>query len=256
MKKSPELKVAIRAAKEAGKAIMKQLGKVDYVRTKSARLGIVTEADFAAQRKIKQVISKAFPKARFYAEEDKQHFRAENLWIIDPLDGTHNFRRGIRMFSVSIALLKGNELVLGVVFEPNVNELFYAEKGKGAYLNGKRIKVSKNAKASEVVFNVGLPWRAGTRQKNLPMFKKLIGHGSARNLGSAALELAYIASGRMEAMLEYGLFAWDSAAGILLVEEAGGTVSNAKGKPFDIFNQDSLVAANAKIHKKILRLLK
>ncbi len=256
MSKSKELKVATKAAKEAGKAIMKELGKVDYVRTKSLRLGIVTEADFAAQRKIKQVISKAFPKAKFFAEEDKVHKKAENVWIIDPLDGTHNFRRGIRMFSVSIALMKNNELVLGVVFEPNVNELFYAEKGKGAFLDGKSLKVSSRTKDNEIIFNVGLPMRSGTRKKNLEMFTRLVEHGSTRNLGSAALELSYVAAGRMDAVLEYGLYAWDSAAGILLVKEAGGRVSNAEGSHFDIFSQDKLVASNAKVHKKIMGLLK
>jgi len=256
MRQSKELKVAVRAARAAGKTIMKELGEVDYVRTKSARLGIVTEADIRAQKKIKAVIKKSFPKAEFFAEEDKQHKKAESVWIIDPLDGTTNFRRGIRVFSVSIALLKENKIVLGVIFEPNVNELFYTEKGKGAFLNGKRIKVSKRTKPAEAIFNVGLPWRAGTRKKNLPLFKKMIALGSPRNLGSAAIELAYIAAGRMEAMIEFGLFAWDSAAGILLIQEAGGRISNAKGKAFDIFSQDIIVASNKVFYPKIMKVLK
>ena len=255
MKQSKELRVAIAAAKAAGKAIMKEYGKVDYVRTKSARLGIVTEADIRAQKKIKSVITRAFPKAEFFAEEDKTHKKAETAWIIDPLDGTRNFKRGIRVFSVSIALLKENKLEVGVVFDPNTGELFYAERGKGAFLNAKRLKVSKAKKALGVVFNVGLPWRAGTRKQNLSMFNKVVKIASIRNLGSAAIELASVAAGRMEAMLEYGLFAWDSAAGILLIQEAGGKVTNARGQEFDIFSQDSLVASNGAIHKELLRVL-
>jgi len=257
LKKSKELIVAIAAAKAAGKVIMKHYGKLHQIRVKSARLGIVTETDLLAQKKIKAVIRKSFPKAEFFAEEDKNHPKISHLtWVVDPLDGTTNFSRSIRTFTVSIALLRNHRPVIGVVFDPNSGELFYAEKGCGAFANGKRISVSNISKPEQGLFNIGIPRRAKTRKKNYAMLKKLFETmGGLRNFGTAALQLSLIAAGRVDAYLEYGLYAWDCAAGIVLIQEAGGRITDSKGGKYNMFAGEALVATNGKIHRQVIREL-
>jgi len=257
MNKSKELRTAIAAAEAAGKIIMNHYGNVCCIREKSARLGVVTEVDLKAQKKIKSVITKAFPKAEFLAEEDKEHPKVSNLmWIVDPLDGTKNFTRGIKSFSVSIALLREKKLVLGVVLDPAANDLFYAEKGKGAFLNNKRIKVSNVSKSEAGIFSMALPRRARTRNRNYSFYKKLFKTmGSMRNLGSAALQISMVAAGRFDAYIEYGLYPWDSAGGLAILKEAGGKATDAKGKPFGIFAKTALIATNGKLHNQIIKEL-
>lgn len=260
MKQSRELRAAISAARAAGKVIMRHYGHLHHIRVKSARLGIVTEADFAAQRKIKAVIKNAFPKAEFLAEEDKKHPKVSNseLWVVDPLDGTKNFSRGLKLFAVSIALVKNKEPVLGVIFDPCTNDLFCAEKGKGAFLNGKRINVSKVGDMREAFFDIPLSIREGMRAKGLLVLKKLIGKlGPLRILGAAAPRLAFIASGRLDAYIEHGAYPWDIIAGVLILQEAGGMVTDEKGAPFPLFSSDrqTIVASNGKIHAQIIREL-
>jgi len=257
MNKSKELKTAIAASKAAGKIILAHYGKVGIVRTKSARLGVVTKTDVSAQKKIKKVIRKVFPKAEFLAEEDKEHPMVSDLmWVVDPLDGTKNFTRGIKSFSVSIALIYKKKPIMGVVFDPNTGDLFYAEKGKGTFLNGKRAHVSSVSKTEDGIFNIALPRRAKTRTQNYILFKKMFETmGSLRNLGTAALQMSLIAAGRFDAYLEYGLYPWDCAAALIILTEAGGKATDTKGNPFDMFAKTALVASNGKLHKQILREL-
>ena len=258
MSKGKELRVAILAAKAAGKIIMSYYGKNFSISKKSARLGLVTEADVKAQKKIKQVITKAFPKAEFLAEEDKNHAKVSDkaVWIVDPIDGTKNFSRGLNSFAVSIALVKNRKTVVGVVFDPNTNDLFYAEKGKGAFLNGKKIKVSSVSKPEDGIFNIALPRRDGTRKQNYNLFRKMFERmGSLRNFGTAALQMSFIAAGRMDAYLEYGLYPWDVAAALLIVREAGGKATDEKGNQFDMFAGTSIVVSNGKMHNIILKEL-
>jgi len=260
MKQSKELRVAIVSAKAAGKIIMRHYGHLHHIKVKSARLGIVTEADFEAQKKIKAVIRKSFPDAVFLAEEDKKHQKVSNakIWVVDPLDGTNNFSRGLKLFAVSIALVKNKKPVLGVVFDPATGDLFFAEKGKGAFLNGKRIRVSGVARTRNAVFDIPLSIREGMRANGMLVLKKLMKQlGTIRILGAAALRLSFIASGRLDAYIEQGTYAWDVAAGILILEEAGGKVSDEKGKQFGLFsaNRQTIVASNGKIHAQIIREL-
>ncbi len=258
MSQSKELRTAIAASKAAGKIILHNYGKVGVVRTKSARLGVVTKTDVNAQKKIKKVIRKAFPKAEFLAEEDKEHPKVSNerIWVVDPLDGTKNFTRGIKSFSVSIALICKKKPILGVVFDPNTGDLFYAEKGKGTFLNGKRVCVSSVSKTENGIFNIALPRRAKTRKQNYTLFKKMFETmGSLRNLGTAALQLSSVGAGRFDAYLEYGLYPWDCAAALIILTEAGGKATDTKGNPFDMFAKTALVASNGKLHKQILKEL-
>lgn len=259
MKQSKELKTAIAAAKAAGRVIMKHYGRHYKVKLKSARLGIVTEADFAAQKKIKQVILKAFPKAIFLAEEDKKHARLSNesTWVVDPLDGTYNFSRGIKGFSVAIALVKNRQPVLGVISDPSTGDLFSAEKGKGAFLNGKKIRVSGVSQMEKSVYDIPLSVRKGMRKKGLKILNKLMKRlGVLRIVGSAALRFAFIAAGRFDAYIEYGTYPWDVAAGIVILKEAGGKVTDDKGKPLSLLTHDqTLVASNGKIHVQIIKEL-
>ena len=254
---SRELDVAIEAAKAAGKEIVKRYGKVEGIREKSERLGLVTDADLAAQKKVKEVISAAFPDACFLAEEDKEHNHGSSpTWIVDPLDGTMNFVRGVNFFSVSIALFRENQVVLGVVFDPLRTDLFHAEKGKGAFHNGKKIQVSDVAETEDGLINIALPRREGTRKQNFELFEKMFEKmGTLRVLGSAALQLALVAKGVLDTYLEYGLYPWDVAAGMLLIEEAGGRITNEKGEQLDIFKDQSFIATNGKLHEHILEAL-
>jgi len=257
VKKSKELSVAIKAAKAAAKVIMKYYGHVTNVRKKSDSLGIVTDADFEAQEVIKKEILSAFPKASFYAEEDESHEIDDSMWIVDPIDGTLNFSRGIKCFSVSIAFMRKNKLIVGLIFNPATDEMFYAEKGKGAFLNGKKIKVSKIKALDEMIFDIGLPKRNGVKKRNRAIFKRQFGKlGHFRHFGSAALQLVFIAAGWIDAFTETGLFAWDLAAGVLILQEAGGKVTDERGAKIDIFERGITVASNNMAHKEILRGLR
>jgi len=239
MSQSKELKVAIKAAKAAGKIILSHYGKLHYVRLKSPALGIVTEADLQAQKKIKKIILKDFPKAKFFAEEDKVHKARDKAWLVDPLDGTANFHRGLPLFAVSIGLVRDRNPVLGVIYVPITKELFYAEKGKGAFLNGKRIHDRK-----------------GLRKKHSIYFKRLLKiMGTIRITGSAAIRLAYIAAGRMDAYIEFGMHPWDWAAGAIILQEAGGKITDFKGKTFHIYRDREIVATNGKLHSQSIKEL-
>jgi len=256
MRKGREAEVAIRAAKAAGKLIMSHYGKLHRIKFKGARLGIVTEADVAAQKKIKAVIRKAYPNAGFLAEEDKKHPEISDkpVWVVDPLDGTSNYSRGIKSFAVSIALVKNRVPFVGVVLDPSTGDIFYAQRGKGAYLNDCKIKVSNEKDTTKAFYDIPLSNRRGMRKRHLKTLKKLLPiMGNLRIIGSAALRLSFLAAGRLDAYIEYGVFAWDVAAGILILEEAGGKITNFKGKKFMIFSpNDTIVATNGKIHQKII----
>ncbi|MCX6799215.1 MAG: inositol monophosphatase family protein [Candidatus Diapherotrites archaeon] len=257
MKQSRELLVAVAAAKEAGKAIMRYYGDSCKIRMKSERQGIVTEADIAAEQKIKGSILNAFPNAAILSEEDEQQPAGRDfLWIVDPLDGTLNFSRRIKSFTVSIALWKQGRVVLGVVLNPATKDLFCAEIEKGAFLNGKRIKVSSVPSLGESIIDIGLPDREDARKRDYEMLQKVFPYlNSFRALGSAALQLSLVAAGSLDAFLEVDLHPWDVAAGVLLIEEAGGIVTNEKGERFDIFRDAVLVASNRAIHDTLIRRL-
>ncbi|MDP6671307.1 MAG: inositol monophosphatase family protein [archaeon] len=257
MSKSKELKVAIEAARAGGKEAMKYFGKLKHIKFKSKNLGYVTEADFASQERIKQVILKSFPNAKFLAEEDKDQGPVSGkVWVIDPIDGTQNFIKGIKLFAMSIGLLDDGVPVLGVVLNPAYDELFYAEKGKGAFLNGQPIRVSNVSKMEDGIFDVGLPKRDDTRKQNYSLFKKLqVSMGGYRAFGTASLQFCFVASGLIETFIEFGLYPWDSAGGIPILEEAGGKITDEKGQRFNVLKRGIMVASNGKLHKSIIKEL-
>jgi myo-inositol-1(or 4)-monophosphatase len=204
------------------------VSKLEYKGTNN----LVSYVDKEAEKAIIQSLSGILPGAGFIGEEGTSDFRSETTnWIIDPLDGTTNFVHGLPPFAISIGLLHNNELLVGVVYEINLKECFYAWKGGGAYCNGKPIKVSKASSVKDSLIATGFPYHEfGMMDTYLAILKEFMqnSHG-VRRLGSAATDLAYVAAGRFEAFYEYNLNAWDVAAGILLVQEAGGKVTDFNG---------------------------
>ncbi len=217
----------------------------------------VSYVDKTAEKMLVQELSKMLPEAGFIAEEDQALQRAGRFnWIVDPLDGTTNFIHGVPLFSISIALTDGDEIVLGVVYEINLEEAFYAWKGSPAFLNGREISVSKSPDLDSSLIATGFPYYDySLLDAYLKLFKDLMktSHG-VRRLGSAAVDLAYVAAGRYDLFYEYGLNPWDVAAGALVVKQAGGLVTGFKGKNDFLFGK-TIVASNKSIHNEFLTKL-
>jgi len=253
------IELAKRAAKEAGTYLLGSLGKALHIEKKEGQeTNIVTQIDKGAEEIIIGMIRKEHPDHSFLAEEsggDKQV--SDYLWVIDPLDGTVNFAHGMRLFSVSIALLYRGNIVLGVVYDPCADELFSAERGKGAFLDGKPLHVSKADRLIDSLLVTGFPYAIKENPNNaVEHFVNFLYEARGiRRLGSAAIDLAYVAAGRLDAFWEVWLHPWDQAAGILLVEEAGGKVSNFTGDPMTIYNKD-ILATNTLIHDQMIEVLK
>jgi myo-inositol-1(or 4)-monophosphatase len=254
-KQSAELKAAIKAACAGGEILLQHYGKVS-VKYKKDR-SFVTAADTCSEKKIKTILKKQFPDYSFLGEESGlEDNDSEYTWIIDPLDGTTNYSVMNPFFNVSVALAKKDEPILGVVFSPIQNELFWAEKGKGAYLNSKKILASKKKDllTSFIAFCHAHDEITTERIiKIFPHLKKASDH--VRQIGAAELELAYVGAGRIEGFLMLKQNPWDTASGSLIVKEAGGVVTDIEGKPFNLKSQD-LVASNGLLHKQILSLVK
>jgi myo-inositol-1(or 4)-monophosphatase len=217
----------------------------------------VTEADHASEKAIIDIIQKAYPD-HFILTEESGEIRtdSEYKWIIDPIDGTINFSNGIPICCVSIGVEKDGEMILGAVYNPLMNEMFFAEKGMGATLNGKKISVSSKTSVSNSCLVTGFPYTyLDSPNGPLQVFEKLVRQGiPVRRLGSAALDLCWTAAGRFDGFYEHKLQAWDSAAGFLIVEEAGGTVTGFDGKRYSPY-QPGIVATNGKIHAELLDLV-
>lgn len=250
-------KIAIQAALKGGEILQKgrnRVKKIDY----KGIVNLVTEADRLSEKAIIKIIRKNFPEHNILTEESKGYEKESDYkWIIDPLDGTTNYAHGFPVYSVSIALEKGGKIVLGVVFNPVIKELFVAEKDNGAFLNGKRICVSKTRDLSRSLLATGFPYDIReSRVNNLDHFKNFALKARAiRRAGSAALDLCYLARGIFDGFWELKLSPWDTAAGILMVKEAGGKVTNFSGKRFSIYEKD-ILATNVKIHNQMIRVLK
>jgi myo-inositol-1(or 4)-monophosphatase len=257
MKFSSFANTALAAAKKGGEVLLKHYnGKlnVEY----KGEIDPVTQADRGSQEAIIKVIKNAFSEHGVLAEEDEiSELDNDYCWIIDPLDGTVNFLHGFPMFAISIGLKYKREIIMGVVYSPILNEIFIAEKGKGAWLNGKRIKASQIKDNIRALGVTGFPYSLKeNNNKTLKGFENVLFKvQGVRGLGSAALGLAYIACGRFEFFWEQGLKAWDIAAGILLVRESGGVVSDYYGKKDCLFENTMLAANNLKIHKEILKVV-
>jgi len=246
----------MKAAKEASKVILKHYGKIEKIKYKAPR-SIVTEADILSEQVIIKTIRKKFPNHSFITEESGVIGKKSGyIWIVDPIDGTTNFVSGIPEFAVSIALAKNNEILLGIVYNPVTNEMFFAEKGKGSYLNNKKLHVSKKNKFEESVLGFSLPSNVSIARKSLAILSKNYGTFRAlRNMGSAALNLCYIADRKFDLYFTLNLNSWDVAAAKLVVEEAGGKITNLKSEKWDISDR-TIVASNKILHGKFIKLLK
>lgn len=228
------------------------------IASKGSLNDLVTEADHASEKAIFKVIQENHPDHFILSEETGSMPTASNIkWIIDPIDGTINFANGIPICCVSIGVEENGEVIMGAVYNPFMNELFFAEKGKGATLNNQPIKVSDKDNLLASCLVTGFPYQyLDTQNGPLQIFEKLIRKAiPVRRLGSAALDLCWTAAGRFDGFYEHKLQAWDSAAGFLIVQEAGGTVTDLKGEKYNPY-QPGIIATNGKIHHQLLSLIK
>jgi myo-inositol-1(or 4)-monophosphatase len=254
---SAVLKAAIEAAKAAGKIHRRFYGKTLEVKIKKGNtLNLVTQVDKACEKKIQSILHKRFPAFNFWGEEGGQGAgNSEYTWVVDPLDGTTNFAHAYPFFCVSIALVKDKEPVVGVIYDVMNSECFTAEKGKGAFLNGRRIKVSTVSSLSKSFLSTGFAYGVKETLYNFENFKNFVLNSQGvRRDGSAAMNLAYVAVGRFDGFWERGIQAWDMAAAVCLIREAGGKVTDISGKPYDLLAQNAL-ASNGKIHQQMHKLL-
>jgi myo-inositol-1(or 4)-monophosphatase len=252
------LTVAIEAAREAGRFLKLSVGKVRSVEVKQGEeRNLVSEIDRGAETKIISIIHRHYPQHAILAEESGGSLApADVRWIIDPLDGTTNFLHGVPIFCVSIGIERKGELVAGVVYDPNLDEMFTAEKGAGAFLNGKRLKVSGSSTLAESLLVTGFPYNITANPNNAVehFVQFLMAARGVRRLGSAAMDLSYVAAGRFDGFWEVSLNPWDMAAGALFIQEAGGRVSDMKGNPLSIY-QKTVLASNGAVHDAMLAIV-
>ncbi len=260
----PMLNVAVRAARAAGRIITRASHDLEKVRVASKqRNDFVTEVDQAAESAIITTLQQAYPGHAFLAEEsghstpqgDIPPNEAEHIWIIDPLDGTTNFIHGLPQYAVSIALMQKGVVTQAVVYDPNRDELYTASKGRGAFLNDRRIRVSSAIKLDGALVGTGFPFRRiEDLDHYLPILKAVMEKAAGvRRPGAAALDLAYVAAGRYDAFFEIGLMPWDVAAGSLLVSEAGGLIGDLHGEANHIFTEQVL-AGTPKVFSQMVAL--
>ena len=254
---NPMLNIAIRAARAAGDVIIRQIDHVqDLPVVKKSRNDFVTEVDKHAEMVIIETLRKSYPDHAILAEESGSQGDSPYVWIIDPLDGTTNYLHGFPQYAVSIALQYQEELLQAVIYDPLRQELFTASRGEGAMLNNKRIRVSKQKYLEGALLGTGFPFKEQERlDEYLGSFRTLFPMTAGiRRAGAAALDIAYVACGRLDGFWELGLKSWDMAAGALLVKEAGGMISDFDGKDTYLTKGD-IVAANPEIHEQMLNNL-
>ena len=251
------LKTAIAAAKKAGEIQLKHLGKLSGFRLKGVA-NLVTEADVRCEEAVIGLIRRRFPGHAFLAEERGQEQAAPSdfLWVIDPLDGTTNYAHSYPLFCVSIGLVVKGRIEVGVVYDAVHRELFHALRGRGAFLNGRRIRVSRVARLVDSMLCTGFSYDRGERlSKSLDAFVRLLPYPQAiRRDGCAALDICYVACGRYDGFWEHRLNPWDVAAGALILEEAGGRVSDLQGRPITIYEK-VFFGSNRRIHEELVSVL-
>ena len=255
---SNELDVAVEAARQAGELLRSRFSLPHQLKYKEPA-NLVTEMDLLAEKMIAKILLEAFPDHSILGEEQtgsSVDVAGKPRWIVDPLDGTTNYAHGYPLFAVSIALAMENEVVVGVVYNPVLDELFSAQKGLGAFLNGNSIQVSETSSLGESLLASGFPYDAWTNDRDNGdewhrFLKQVI---SLRSDGVAALDLCNVAAGRIDGYWELDLEAWDMAAGALIVQEAGGRVSSVDGTPYSAFKKN-VVASNGLLHDKMLEVI-
>lgn len=245
----------LRAALESGHLIKEMSTQNFSISNKEGINNLVTEVDHASENLIIDIIRKEFPDHFILTEESGAHFQdSPYKWIIDPIDGTVNFANGIPICCVSIGLEKDGEIILGAVYNPFMNEFFFAEKNKGAFLNDQSISVSSKTSVLNSCLVTGFPYTYIDHSNGpLEVFSRFIRKGiPVRRLGSAAIDLCWVAMGRFDGFFEHSLNPWDSAAGFLIVQEAGGTVTDFKGEAYSVY-QPGIIATNGKIHEEMVQ---
>ena len=257
----PTLAIAVKAARRAGNFINRSARDLDLLTvTMKGPKDFVSEVDRTAEATIVETLLEAYPDHAILAEEGTAqgaNAHAENLWIIDPLDGTTNFLHGFPQYCVSIGLQQKGQITQAVIYDPVRNDLFTATRGRGAFLNDRRIRVSKRAHLRDCLIGTGFPFRDGSYVDTyLAMMKTMIEHTAGlRRPGAAALDLAYVACGRLDAFWEMGLSPWDMAAGALLIQEAGGLVGDLKGDD-GYLESGELACATPKVFPGLLEALR
>ena len=240
---SPNLNIMIKASQKASKALIRDFGEIEKLQVSvKGPSNFVSNADTKAEKIIIEELMKAKKNYSIISEEDgsKINSDSENVWIIDPIDGTSNFLHGIPHFAISIALKSNNEIISGLIYDPIKDEMFYAEKNSGAFFNNQRIKVSKKKEIEDCLF------ATGGKEKVIPDF-------ITRKTGSAALDMAYVAAGRYDGYFQNNLNLWDVAAGIIIIKEAGGIVNEIN---LSNHNNIKIIASSSRINEKMLEKLK
>ncbi len=252
--------MGLRAARQAGQIMLRAMDRLESLHIEEkGRNDFVSNIDREAEAAIIEVLHKAYPHHGILGEEHGEAYKADEFtWIIDPLDGTTNYLHGIPHFCISIALMKGNQFEHAVIVDPLRNEEFVASRGSGAQLNNRRIRVTNTIKLEDAILSTGIP--PGVIETHLESYMAMLESFSSqcmaiRRLGSAALDLAYVAAGRTDGFWEFGLKRWDIAAGTLLVREAGGFVGDLAGGD-DFFDSGSIVAANPKCFKAMVQTIR
>jgi myo-inositol-1(or 4)-monophosphatase len=258
MARSALLNVMVQAALKAGKSLSRDFGEVQNLQVSLKGPGdYVSQADRKAEKVVREELLKARPTYGFLGEESEEIKGTDGAhrWIVDPLDGTTNFLHGIPLFATSIALERSGEIVAGVVYNPATDELYTAERGGGAFVNDRRLRVSARKNLSDSVIGCGVPHLGrGQHGRFLVQLRHVMGEvAGIRRLGSASLDLAYVAAGRFDGFWEEYLSAWDVAAGTLLIKEAGGFVSDLNGGA-DFIEGGSIAAGNEHIHKALIEV--
>ncbi|WP_226582757.1 inositol monophosphatase family protein [Acuticoccus sediminis] len=259
MARSALLNVMVAAADKAGRSLARDFGEVENLQvSRKGPADFVSKADMRAEEIVYRELSKARPSYGFLMEESGtvEGSDGQHRWIVDPLDGTTNFLHGVPIFAVSIALERQGELVAGVVYNPVMDELYVAEKGNGAFMNDRRLRVSGRTDLADCLIGTGLPFMGhGNQVRTLSELQQLFGRvAGIRRPGAAALDLAWTAAGRYDGFWEHDLKPWDMAAGIVLIREAGGFVSDASGRD-RFFETASVVAGNEQVHRSLLKMV-
>ena len=251
-----ECEIASRAARSAGEVLKEKFGKVQHI-VKKGEIDLVTEADLAAEEIILRMLYNHFPKDNILSEEAGiRDGSSGRNWIVDPLDGTTNFAHGFPLFGVSIALEVEKEIVLGIVYNPFMGEFFEAQKGQGAFLNGSPIHVSNARKLSDSLVSTGFPYDIRERSNRIfERFKTMVvSSQGVRRGGSAAVDMCYVAAGRLDGHWEENLKPWDTAGAMVIVLEAGGTLTTCEGAPFTPYLK-SVVACTPMIHGDMIKAM-
>lgn len=249
--------LAVETSRSAGEILRRGFGTSCTVSTKEGRHNLVTEFDVESEQFIIQSLRSQLPDSTFLGEEGGELAGSGPVsWVIDPLDGTVNFAHGIPIFCISIAAVVENEIVAGCIYQPLLDEMFAAAKGDGATLNGQQLRVSPCPELLSSLLVTGFPYNVMDNPlRCIEQFAAVVGRGiPVRRLGSAALDLAYVAAGRFDGFWEVALHPWDMAAGVLMVQEAGGHVTHYGNRPF-VLGLDSIVATNGKIHNDLVAAL-